>query len=149
MAGKTIGENLLKEGMITEAQLKQALEIEEQREKPLCGILVELNYLSEEELAGYFVEKYGCPYLPLANYEINPEGIKIIPEAVARKHLLFPVDKIGNLLTVATINPLEEKVAEAIKELTGCKVVSYVSTISAIKEAINTYYGEFEQEKKQ
>lgn len=148
MTSKRIGESLLREGIIIKSQLKQALEIERQKGGLLGKILVELGYLSEEELTGHFVEKYSCPYLPLANYEMNPEAIKIIPEVVARKYLLLPVDKIGNLLTVATANPLETKVAEAIKELTGCRVVSYVSTISAIEKAIDIYYGELKKGEK-
>ncbi|MCK4261953.1 hypothetical protein KAW55_00345 [bacterium] len=140
-----IGESLVREGMITKSQLKEAFEIEKQKGGFIGKILVELDYLSEEELTGHFVERYGCPYLPLANYEMNPEAIKMVPEAVARKYLLLPVDKMGNLLTVAAANPLETRVVEAVKELTGCKVISYVSTISAIEKGIEFYYGELKE----
>lgn len=141
----SIGESLVRGEKITRSQLEEVLEIEGEKGEFLGKILIELGYLSEEKLTEHFVERYGCPFLPLTNYEMNPEAIKMVPEVLARKYLLLPVDKMGNLLTVTSGRPLELKVAEAIKELTGCRVVSYVSTISAIEKAIDLYYGKLKK----
>jgi type IV pilus assembly protein PilB len=84
--------------------------------------------------------QYGFPYLPLSNYEIDPETLGIIPERVAKQYMLIPIDKIGNNLTIAMSNPLNIQAIEDIELLSGCKVQTFVSTSSDIKRAIEKYY---------
>jgi type IV pilus assembly protein PilB len=62
--------------------------------------------------------QYGFPYLPLEKYDLDSELIKIIPENVARQYSVIPVDSIGNILTVAMSNPLNDKAKEDIEMIT-------------------------------
>jgi len=139
---KRIGDSLLKEGIISRTQLKEALEINKKEGIFIGHILVKKGYLTEEELAAHSVERYGYPYLPLSQYEVNPEAIKVIPEEVARKHLILPVDKIGTLLTIAQASPLGTEVVEVIRKLTRCSLTYYISTISELEKALDLYYSD-------
>jgi len=143
---KRIGASLLREGIISRTQMKEALEIRKKEGGFLGYILVKRGFLPEEELAAHFVEEYGYPYLPLSHYEVNPETIKIIPKEIARKYLILPIDKTGILLTIAHASPLGTEVVEALKELTKCSLTYYISTISEIEKAIDFYYKESKKE---
>jgi len=137
---KELGELLIERSIINQHQLEKALIIQREKGGLLGEILVELRFAKEEDIAQALTAQYGFPYLPLSNYEINPEVIDIIPSRVARQYLLVPIDKIGNNLTLAMSNPLNIQAVEDVELLSGCSVQTFVSTSSDIKKAIAKYY---------
>ena len=137
---KQLGELLLERGIISQIQLNQALDIQHAKGGLIGEILVELGFAKEEDIAQSLTAQYGFPYLPLSNYDVNPEITNIIPSRVARQYLLVPIDKIGNNLTLAMSNPLNIQAIEDVELLSGCSVQTFVSTSSDIKRAIEKYY---------
>jgi len=139
---KQLGELLLERRIINSEQLEKALSLQKERGSLIGEILVELGFAKEEDIVQAITAQYGFPYLPLNNYSIEDEIIKIIPERVARQYCLIPVDRIGNNLSVAMSNPLNVPVIEDLELLTGCNIQTFVSTTSDIKGAIDKYYKE-------
>lgn len=137
---KKLGELLIEEGIINQRQLDKALAIQQEKGGLIGEILVDLGFVKEGDIAKSLTAQYGFPYLPLNNYDINPEIIAIIPVRVARQYLLIPIDKIGNNLTIAMSNPLNIQAVEDVELLSGCSVQTFVSTSSDIKRAIEKYY---------
>jgi type IV pilus assembly protein PilB len=137
---KQLGELLFDRGIITQAQLDQALGVQRDKGGLIGEILVELGFVKEDDIAQSLTAQYGFPYLPLSNYEVNTEITSIIPGRVARQYLLVPIDKIGNNLTLAMSNPLNVQAIEDVELLSGCSVQTFVSTSSDIKKAIEKYY---------
>jgi type IV pilus assembly protein PilB len=137
---KTLGELLIERKIIGARQLEEALELQKAKGGLLGDILVELGYAKEEDIAQALTAQYGFPFLPLTNYEIDLEVIKLIPERVARQYLLIPIDKIGNNLTIAMSNPLNLPAVDDIELLTKCTVQTFVSTSTDIRKAIEKYY---------
>ena len=140
LINKQLGELLIERGIINQGQLDKALLVQRERGGLIGEILVELRFAKEEDIAQALTAQYGFPYLPLANYDINPEIVSIIPGRVARQYLLLPIDKIGGNLTVAMSNPLNMQAVEDVEMLSGCNVQTFVSTSSDIKKAIEKYY---------
>lgn len=137
---KELGQLLLERGMLKEDQLVQGLAQQKQKGGLIGEILVGLGFVKEEDIAQALTAQYGFPYLPLGNYEIDSEVIKIIPSRVACQYLVVPIDKLGNNLTLAMSNPLNIQAIEDVELLTGCTVQTFVSTASDIKKAIEKYY---------
>jgi len=137
---KQLGELLIERGIISQGQLERGLSLQKERGGMIGEILVEMNFAKEEDIAQALTAQYGFPYLPLSNYEINPEIVNIIPGRVARQYMLLPIDKIGNNLTLAMSNPLNIQAVEDVELLSGCSVQTFVSTSSDIKRAIAKYY---------
>ena len=138
---KQLGELLIERGVITNEQLEKALNIQKEKGGLIGELLVELNFTNEEEIAQALTIQYGFPYLPLKNYELNDDIVKLIPENLAKEHNLIGIDKIGDTLTVATSNPLNMKAVEDVETLTKCKVQVFVSTLTDIKHIISKIYG--------
>ena len=65
---------------------------------------------------------------------------KLIPKNVALQYMLVPIDRIGNVLTIAMADPLNGQAVEDVELVTKCKVQVFVSTMTDIKEAIEKYY---------
>ena len=138
---KKLGELLLERKLISEEQLRHALKVQAAKGGLLGEILVTLGYATEESVAQALTAQYGFPYLPLKNYTIDSELLRLIPENVARQYCLVPVDHIGNTLTIAMADPLNPRVLEDIEMLSRCSVQIFVSTGSEVMEAIQRYYG--------
>lgn len=138
---KQLGELLLEKEIINEVQLEKALKLQKEKGGLIGQILVMLGYAKEEEIAQALTVQYGFPYLPLESYEISQDVIKIIPENVAKQYNLIAIDKIGNLLTIAMSNPLNNQAVEDIEMLAGCNVQVFISTMTDINNAIKKYYG--------
>lgn len=137
---KQLGELLIERGIINQRQLEKALAVQQEKGGLIGEVLVDLGFAKEEDIAQALTAQYGFPYLPLSNYDINPEIVNIVPGRVARQYLLVPIDKIGNNLTLAMSNPLNVQAIEDVELLSGCSVQTFVSTSSDVKRAIEKYY---------
>lgn len=137
---KQLGELLIERGIINQGQLDKALTIQKEKGGLIGEILVELKFAKEEDIAQALTAQYGFPFLPLSNYDINPEIVNLIPGRVARQYLLMPIDKLGSNLTIAMSNPLNIQAVEDVELLSGCNIQAFVSTSSDIKRAIEKYY---------
>ena len=137
---KHIGELLVERGSINRDELNMAINYQKEKGGLLGEILVELKFAKEEDIAHALTCQYGFPYLPLSNYEIDPEVIESVPENVCRQFCLIPIDKIGKSLTLAMSDPLNVQAVEDVELLSGCTVQTFVSTSTDIKNSINKYY---------
>ncbi|NLE65387.1 MAG: hypothetical protein GX606_05695 [Elusimicrobia bacterium] len=142
-SGKHLGELLIEQGLITRAQLEEALLEQKGRPGVLIGrILVEKGTATEENIAQALTCQYGFPYLPLASYEIDTEVVRAVPANLCERFCLMPIDKIGKSLTLTMANPLNTQAIDDVELITGCVVQSFVSTETDIRNAIKKYYGQ-------
>ncbi|HPN88456.1 MAG TPA: hypothetical protein PLH56_03880 [Candidatus Omnitrophota bacterium] len=137
---KPIGQLLIEHGVITREQLDMALEHQKERKKLIGEVLVELNFATEQDIVQALTSQYGMPYLPLAQYEIDPTVLLLIPESICRQYCLIPIDKIGKSLTLAMANPLNARAIEEVERQTGCLIQTFVSTSTEVLQAIDKYY---------
>lgn len=136
-----IGNSLLKDGLLTEDQWREALEIHKQKGGFIGKILVEKEFLMEEELLSYFLETYGIPYISPAQFPIDTESKRFLSEEIARKYLLLPVANQGFRLTVICPGPLERALlGHALEACKGTPVTYFFSNISEIEEGIEKLY---------
>jgi type IV pilus assembly protein PilB len=137
-----LGEILVKNNLISHDQLAKALE--EQKlsggQARLGSILVKQNAISEQNLTSFLSKQYGVPTVNLADYEIDPAVVKIIPPDVVQKYQLVPVNRAGATLIVAVSDPSNLIAIEDIKFMTGYNVEMVVASERDIKAAIDKHY---------
>ena len=137
---KQLGEIMIERGMIMRVQLQEALKYQKEKGVLVGEALVALGYTTEEGIVQALTCQYGFPYLPLANYEIAPDVVAMVPANACRQHCLIPIDKIGKSLTLAMANPLNVQALEDVELVSGCIVQAFVSTGTDINSAIKRYY---------
>lgn len=146
MAGnERIGEILVRESIISTDQLKEAKADQHRSGKRLAYSLAKLGILGEKELTDFLAKQYGVPSIGLAEFEIDPQVIELIPKEVAIKHTVLPVQKAGSTLIVAMNDPSNIYAIDDLKFLTGLNIEPVVTTDAAIEEAIVRYYQQAEQ----
>jgi len=100
-----LGEILLNANLITENQLKTAVEIQKQTKESLGLILIKQGYITEASIKDALELQYGLRYINLRKTKIPPEVLKLIPENLQRQHQIIPVSLANNRLTLAMVDP--------------------------------------------
>jgi len=137
-----LGLLLLKEGLINEEQLKRALDIQEETGRKLGSILVGLGFITQSELMNFLSNQYHVPFIDLRSILIDGEVVNLLPKDLVYRHQVFPVKKIGKVLTLAMSNPDDVDAIEEVKFATGCQVNPVIAPAEEIKSAIEEYYEE-------
>ena len=135
-----LGELLVKENLISPEQLKKAIEEQKAGGGRLGSSLTKLGFVTDEELLSFLSKQYNVPAINLDEFDIDKEVVRKIPENIARKHLIVPVNQTGSTLIVATSDPTNLSVIDEIKFLTGYNVEFVAATETAIKKSIEKYF---------
>ncbi|MGQ9696192.1 MAG: ATPase, T2SS/T4P/T4SS family [Thermodesulfobacteriota bacterium] len=141
MAGKKIGELLVESGLITEAQLQEALEESKKQSGMRIGnILVKKGYAKEIDISQTLSFQLSIPFVDLSAVAIDPEAIKLVSEKLARKYLLIPLFLDSKALVVAMSDPLNLNAIDDVSFSAGLQVKPCVATTTDIAEAIRLHY---------
>lgn len=108
---------LLGAQLVTRAQLEEAEVERTQTGEFLCKILVQRKYTTQDEINTCFVKQCKIPHISLLDYDIGADVLQLIPKEVCLKYGLLPIDKLGRILTVAMVDPLDNEALEAIRAL--------------------------------
>jgi len=135
------GNILVKERIISEAQLEEAL-----RNQVIFGgkvgtNLIELGYISTEQLAEYLSRHKGVPQVrPGELHSILPEVIALIPAEIAKKHQVIPVKLDKKRLTVAMADPTDLATIDKLSFMTGMYINPLVIPELLLIMALERYY---------
>ena len=135
-----IGELLLKEKRITPAQLQEALNYQKTNGGKLGLNLVKLGFVKDDEITALLSKQYGVPSINLAQFELDPGIIKLIPAETAHKYQIVPLSRSGATLTIAMTDPTNVFAMDDIKFMTGYNVEPVVASETTVLEAIQRYY---------
>lgn len=137
-----LGDALVEKGLITAEQLQEALTKGKLAGKRLGTILTDMGLVTEKEIVRVLSEQLNVPQIDLSNYLIEPSTVKLIPEAMARRHQLIPINKVGNKLTVAMVDPLNILAIDDVSILTGMVVKPVIVTGKDLNDALDEAYGD-------
>jgi type IV pilus assembly protein PilB len=135
-----IGELLLKEKRISPDQLQDALSYQKANGGKLGFNLVKLGFVKDEEITALLSKQYGVPSINLAQFEIDPAVIKLIPAETAQKYQIIPLSRAGATLTIAMTDPTNVFAMDDIKFMTGYNVEPVVASETAVSDSITRYY---------
>src|SRR5437660_4237661 len=135
-----IGELLLKEKRLTPAQLQEALNYQKANGGKLGFNLVKLGFVKDEEITALLSKQYGVPSINLAQFEIDPAIVKLIPAETAQKYQIVPLSRSGATLTIAMTDPTNVFAMDDIKFMTGYNVEPVVASETAVMDSITRYY---------
>lgn len=119
LVNKQLGQLLIDEGLITSGQLEKALEEQERTQGFLGQILVKQGSVTQSAVSSCLVKQCKIPHLNLLDYEITSDVMALLPEEVCKKYHLLPIDKLGRILTVAMVDPLDNEALQVIREHCG------------------------------
>ena len=135
-----LGEILVREGLITQDQLKKALLDQKGTGMRLGYTLVKLGFIEETEITKMLARQYRMPAVDLSRFEVDPKILKLLPPDIAIKHTVLPLKREGRTLTIAIADPNNVAAIEDIKFITRCDVFPVIAGEYTLRNAIDRYY---------
>jgi type II secretory ATPase GspE/PulE/Tfp pilus assembly ATPase PilB-like protein len=139
-----IGEALVALDMITPPQLEQALKQQQaDRGTPLGELLVRAGHVTRDDLQVALARKMGYPVVDVAAFPVEPDAVRVLPFAQARRLQVLPLLMRGSQLVVAMVDPTRRDEIDALEFATQLKVVPAIAQADALGPAIATVYARF------
>ncbi len=135
-----LGELLISEGLLTQAQLDQALAEQKRQGVRLGQMLDRLGLVSEKDIISVIGKQMGIPFLPLDQPKIDSALLKLVPEETAKQYQAVPVSRTERSIMIAMVDPLNVFAQDDLARLTGLEVQPTISTAAAVADAINRWY---------
>jgi general secretion pathway protein E len=137
---KSLGEMLVEERLITPAQLESAQTLWRQQGGKLSDILLKQGLVKAEQLAIVLSIQLNLPLIDLKRHTVQPRALRLIPEEMARKNTLIPLDIVNNSLMVVMADPEDIRTIEDIKAQAKMRVEVALGVRSDIERAIDLNY---------
>lgn len=139
-----IGEMLMAQGYITEAQLDKALEQQKITGQRLGKTLVSLGFMPEEKLIEILSIQFEIPYVSLSNFSFDPEVVKFLSEHVCRGYNVVPlfVNTKEKILTIAMSDPTNMRVIDIVKFKAQMDIDVVMASEKDVTAAIERLYAE-------
>lgn len=135
-----LGDLLIREQVLTPAQLEQALAYQTRNGGRLGTCLVHLRFCTEEQVANALSRQYGVRSVNLAEVEPSAAVLRLISRQTAERYSVFPLSRQGTTLTLAMADPTNIFALDDVKFMTGLNIEPMVATETAILEAITKAY---------
>jgi len=140
LAQDRLGDLFVREGMITDVQLKEALAEARESRSRLGYALVKLGFVDEEELTRMLAKQYRVSAVDLDRITVDPKVLRVISPEVAFKHLVLPLRRVGRTLTVAMANPTDMGAIDDLKFITRYDIEPVIVGEYTLRKHLENYY---------
>lgn len=145
MAHIRIGDMLVAAGLVTEAQVQQALASQKASGRRLGEELIALGFISETQMTQVLSNQLAIPWVSLQHVEFSKDLLDLIPGSLAAAHGVIPiyervVRRAGQTLFVAMADPTNQEALEEVGRVVGKPVKPMVAPPTDIRNAIQVYY---------
>ncbi|MBK9797972.1 MAG: Flp pilus assembly complex ATPase component TadA [Holophagaceae bacterium] len=137
-----LGEMLVKAQLITDTQLDEVMKIQRREGGKLGSIVVRAGFCSDQDIVSFLGMQYGVPAADLEQWPpIDASVIALIPRDLAQRHKVLPLQRTGNVLTLAMSDPTDIFAMDDVRFHTGYNVDPVVSSEMGLIRAVEKYYG--------
>ncbi|MBC7963493.1 MAG: hypothetical protein H7Y05_11180, partial [Steroidobacteraceae bacterium] len=136
-----LGELLINEGLLTPAQLEEALKCQVIFGIKLGSSLIELGFIDENKLVRLLSKKLGVPAVTRKELtEVAKDIYSLLPSAVAEKYRVVPFKLENRRLSVAMSDPTDFKAIDELSFVTGYIIQPFIAPDINISFALEKYY---------
>lgn len=136
-----LGEIFIQKGIITQAQLEQALHAQLIYGGHLGTCLIEQGFVNEEQLGRVLSDSFKVPYAGVERFDEIPRSvIQTLPARTVDKVHAVPFEKHGKMLAVAMIDPTDLPTLDEVAFASGCRIDPWVAPEVRILQAMERYY---------
>ncbi len=137
-----LGEALVATGVITDDQLKNAMEEQKKTKERIGKVLLSLNLVTEDDIVEILKEQLGLEVFAFKDKIIPTDVLDLVPGSIARKHLVIPIDIVNDKLKLAMADPINVFAIDDVKIITGMNIIPYIAKEEDVRMALNRYYPE-------
>jgi MSHA biogenesis protein MshE len=135
-----LGDMLVQQQLVTAEQLKLALEEQKRSGRKLGRVLVESGYVTEVGISQGLARQLGADYFDLKTFKPNPELIKLLPEAQARRNRALVLSERAGMLVVGMADPTDLAAFDDLSRILKREIDLAVVTESQLLSTIDRVY---------
>lgn len=135
-----LGDLLVKSETITQAQLDEALRLQENSEERLGTVLQKQGFITEKQLIDTLMSQLGVEFIDLNGCNIPSEMAQVLPKNIAKKHGVVPVRVTRSDVYLAVADPLNFVAIEEVRSVTRRRVIPLIATAAAVDRAVQNLY---------
>ena len=139
VAAGSIGDLLLKNGLVTQEDLAEANRRRREEDKTLGRVLVEMGALDEERKLSLFKEHFGYEVVALEDFEIDPRVLALLPRSFCERHMAAPILRERNTVVLAVEDPSDVLVIDEARDLIGVEIQPVIASCRDILGALQQY----------
>ena len=140
MMSRRLSDLLLLQGHVTADDLSRAIDEQQGTGEPLPEVLMRLELLTAHQLYRVLADHLGLEFVDLAERQVDPSAIGLIPEAMARRHTMLPIGINGDgVLVVAMSDPSDVLAIDDARNVTDREIQPVVAVPRDIIEALDRY----------
>jgi MSHA biogenesis protein MshE len=140
-----LGDLLIQQGLLTDEQLKFALDEQKRSGRKLGRIVVESSFVTEEAISQALARQLQLPFVDLKQFNPQPELINLLPEAQARRFRAVVLDENAGILRVGFVDPTDLQAYDDILRLLRREIELAVVTESQLLGLIDRVYRRTEE----
>ena len=141
-----LGDILVQQKLISQDQLRQALDEQKRSGRKLGRVLIDHGFLSEDQIGEALARQLGVPFMNLKYYNIaNPAVTRRLPEAQARRFRALVLEEQGNACLVAMADPTDIFAYDEITRLLRQEVLIAVVAETQLLQTIDRVYRRTDQ----
>jgi type IV pilus assembly protein PilB len=128
--------------LVSEGQIQEALAIQRKKGGAIGDVLVELAYITPQELLLALGAQRGMEVVQLDEMELPSDVTDKVPATLAKSFKVVPIkwDGATKHLTVAMANPHDINILDDLRYTLHCEVVGAVASQEAVERALQKYY---------
>ena len=136
-----IGQLLLQHTSLTDEQLEEALEVQQDTGMMIGEVLLKKNYIHPHDIIRVICRQINIPYINDVKIDqIDAELVIDLPINYTKQHEVLPITKTDDLVTVIMSDPFNFDVLNDLQGLFQKEIKVLVASPLKIQDAINRVY---------
>ena len=140
-----LGEILLQQKLLTDDQLKAALDEQKRSGRKLGRIFIDSGFLTEDQIGGALARQLQVPFINLKHFNIKPEIATLLPETLARRFRAIVLEDSGTYYRVGMADPTDLFAYDEINRVLKRDIQLAVVSESALLQNIDRVYRRTEE----
>ncbi len=135
-----LGDLLVQQKLISQEQLKFALEQQKRSGRKLGRVLVDNAFVTEENISEALGRQLNIPYINLKYFNINIELVRLLQESQARRFRAMVLEERNGMLLVGMADPTDLTAFDEITRIVKREIDIAVVTEGQLLESIDRGY---------
>ena len=135
-----LGDLLVREKLISAAQLQAALEEQQRSGRRLGRVLIDTGAVTEEGIANALAGQFRVPYINLKTFSVSPQTVMLLSETQARRLRALALEETPLGLRVGMADPTDLAAYDEITRIVKQEIELAVVTESGLLATIDRVY---------
>ncbi|MGB5177129.1 MAG: ATPase, T2SS/T4P/T4SS family [Gammaproteobacteria bacterium] len=137
---RRLGDILIAKELLTQQRLEEAIQLQQKTSRRLGQILIDKQWVQERDVLHALAEQLSVPIVHLRTGIYDPDIVKLVNAATARRLQVLPLQRLRGELALATVDPQAIPAFDEIEQRLGCRVRPVLACREDILKAINEAY---------